>query len=97
MKRFWSDELQDEIRRLTGLCVEQQDRISKLDTALDASLELIAILRDERDEPKRDPTVAKVVDDFIQREACGMREEIAGVCISDGVNSTIVDLSSGHT
>lgn len=49
------------------------------------------------EERERDPKIAKVVDDFIQREACGMREEIAGVCISDGVNSTIVDLSSDHT
>lgn len=109
MKRFWSDELQDEISRLTGLCVEQRDRIASLERAFSASRTLSGYWRDQyhstltmvnyllRPEPPRDPKIAEVVDDFIQREACGMREEVAGVHISDGVNSTIVDLSSDHT
>lgn len=127
MKRFWSDELQDEISRLTGLCVQQQDYIIELEksrnqwkeSAIERAtrngklivrnatlVEMIEVLwqwspisNDEKlkNIEARDPKIAKVVGDFIQREACGMREEIVGVCISDSVNSTIVDLSSDHT
>lgn len=103
MKRFWSDELQDENNRLTHLCVEQRERIRslevtlahtkclfdvreevirrmdarieelremnrKLDSALDTAVELIQLLEERR---SRDPKIAKVIDDFIQREACG--------------------------
>ena len=84
MKRFWSDELQDEISRLTSLCVEQQDSIASLERALAASKKLSDYWRNQhRDltvlihalaepEPPSDPLVKKVVDDFIQREASSL-------------------------
>lgn len=43
MKRFWSDELQDEISRLTGLCVEQQDAIGRMKSSLSARARIIKV------------------------------------------------------